>query len=44
MTGDTLGPAAGRFLAQSGAPVVEQPFTPSDIWRVVASLEAATAS
>lgn len=44
VTGDTLGPAAGRFLAQSGAPVVEKPFTPSDIWRVVASLEAATAS
>lgn len=41
VTGDTLGPAAGRFLAQSGAPVVEKPFTPSDIWRVVASLEPA---
>lgn len=44
VTGDTLGPAAGRFLAQSGAPVVEKPFTPADIWRVVAALEPATSS
>jgi PAS domain S-box-containing protein len=38
VTGDTLGPAAGRFLARSGAPMVEKPFTPADIWRVVGSL------
>lgn len=35
VTGDTLGPAAGRFLARSGCPVVEKPFTPADIERVV---------
>lgn len=38
MTGDTLGPAAGRFLARSGCPVIEKPFTPDDIQRIVASL------
>lgn len=41
VTGDTLGPAAGRFLARSGCPVVEKPFVPSDIRRVVASLGVA---
>lgn len=35
VTGDTLGPAAGRFLARSGCPVVEKPFTPADIERVI---------
>jgi PAS domain S-box-containing protein len=38
VTGDTLGPAAGRFLARSGCPVVEKPFTPADIERVVGML------
>ena len=38
VTGDTLGPAAGRFLARSGCPVIEKPFVPSDIRRVVATL------
>lgn len=31
VTGDTLGPSAGRFLARSGCPVIEKPFTPDDI-------------
>ena len=41
VTGDTLGPAAGRFLARSSCPVVEKPFTPADIARVVGLLLAA---
>lgn len=44
VTGDTLGPAAGRFLADSGAPVVEKPFTPTDIWRVVNGLGPSNAA
>lgn len=31
VTGDTLGPLAGRFLARSGCPMIEKPFTPADI-------------
>ncbi|MDQ6437199.1 PAS domain S-box protein [Mesorhizobium sp. LHD-90] len=42
VTGDTLGPAAGRFLARVGAPVVEKPFTPAEIWKVATSLEGQT--
>jgi two-component system NtrC family sensor kinase len=38
ITGDTLGPAAGRFLARSGCPVIEKPFTPDDIQRVLKAL------
>ncbi len=44
VTGDTLGPAAGRFLARSGCPVVEKPFTPADIARVVELLTAERAA
>lgn len=40
ITGDTLGPAAGRFLARAGCPVIEKPFTPEDIRRVLVSLTA----
>lgn len=40
VTGDTLGPAAGRFLARSGCPVIEKPFHPEDIRRILASLTA----
>lgn len=43
ITGDTLGPAAGRFLARSGCPVLEKPFTPDDIQRILASLTEAPA-
>ncbi len=38
ITGDTLGPAAGRFLARSGCPVLEKPFMPGDIERILKSL------
>src|SRR5688572_10178720 len=36
VTGDTLGPAAGRFLEECGRPVVEKPFVPSEVRKVVA--------
>jgi PAS domain S-box-containing protein len=38
VTGDTLGPAAGRFLAECGRPVAEKPFIPSEIRRLVTTL------
>lgn len=31
ISGDTLGPSAGRFLARSGCPLLEKPFTPMDV-------------
>jgi two-component system NtrC family sensor kinase len=31
LTGDTLGPSAGRFLARTACPVIEKPFAPNDI-------------
>jgi two-component system NtrC family sensor kinase len=40
VTGDTLGPSAGRFLARTGCPVIEKPFTPADIAAVLSSLIA----
>ncbi|MBX9459194.1 MAG: PAS domain S-box protein [Rhizobium sp.] len=40
VTGDTLGPSAGRFLARSGCPVIEKPFTPDDIAAVLRTLTA----
>jgi PAS domain S-box-containing protein len=40
VTGDTLGPSAGRFLARSGCPVIEKPFTPDDIAQVLQALTA----
>jgi two-component system NtrC family sensor kinase len=40
VTGDTLGPSAGRFLARTGCPVIEKPFTPEDIGRVLQALVA----
>jgi PAS domain S-box-containing protein len=40
MTGDSLGPTAGRFLAASGRPVMEKPFAPDDLIRHVSSLLA----
>lgn len=36
VTGDALGAAAGRFLAESRRPVLEKPFTPADVVRLVA--------
>jgi PAS domain S-box-containing protein len=38
VTGDTLGPGAGRFLAECGRPVVEKPFVPSEIRKLVVAL------
>jgi PAS domain S-box-containing protein len=38
VTGDTLGPSAGRFLAKTGCPVIEKPFTPDDIMTVLKAL------
>ncbi|MBL0371012.1 PAS domain S-box protein [Rhizobium sp. KVB221] len=38
VTGDTLGPSAGRFLARTGCPVIEKPFAPDDIARVLDTL------
>jgi two-component system NtrC family sensor kinase len=35
VTGDTLGPVAGRFLADSPRPVLEKPFTPAEVVRLV---------
>jgi PAS domain S-box-containing protein len=35
VTGDALGPVAGRFLAESRRPVLEKPFTPAEIVRLV---------
>jgi PAS domain S-box-containing protein len=40
VTGDTLGPSAGRFLARSGCPVIEKPFTLDDIAAVLKVLTA----
>lgn len=37
VTGDALGPAAGRFLAQSRRPVLEKPFVLAEVARLVAS-------
>lgn len=36
VTGDALGPAAGRFLAESGRPFLEKPFTPANVARLIA--------
>jgi len=36
LTGDTLTPAAGRFLASCGRPVLEKPFSPAALRRTVA--------
>jgi two-component system NtrC family sensor kinase len=35
VTGAALGPATGRFLAENSRPVLEKPFTPADIIRLV---------
>ncbi len=40
VTGDALGQAAGRFLAQSGRPFLEKPFTPAEIARLIAGFPA----
>ena len=40
VTGDALGPAAGRFLAECGQPVLEKPFTLADVTRIVQGFPA----
>ena len=38
VTGDTLASALREFVSESGRPVIEKPFLPSDVRRVVAEL------
>ena len=38
VTGDTLGPATGRFLADCGRPVIEKPFAPGEIRQLVCAI------
>jgi two-component system NtrC family sensor kinase len=38
LTGDMLGPAAVRFLAECGRPVIEKPFVPEDVCRAIAAV------
>jgi CheY-like chemotaxis protein len=40
ITGDTLGASAARFLERSARPVLEKPFTPATVRRLVAALSA----
>jgi len=38
VTGDTLASALRDFVSESGRPVIEKPFLPSEVRRVVAEL------
>jgi two-component system NtrC family sensor kinase len=38
VTGDTLGPTAGRFIAECGRPAVEKPFAPEEIRRIASAV------
>jgi two-component system NtrC family sensor kinase len=38
VTGDTLGSSASQFLAEAGCPIIEKPFRPEEVWRVVRQL------
>ncbi|HME20649.1 MAG TPA: PAS domain S-box protein [Acetobacteraceae bacterium] len=38
VTGDTLGAAAGGFLARAGRPILEKPFVPAELHRLMAEL------
>jgi CheY-like chemotaxis protein len=40
VTGDTLSSALREFVAESGRPVIEKPFLPSDVRRIIAELAA----
>ena len=40
VTGDTLASALREFVSASGRPVIEKPFRPNDVRRVVAELAA----
>lgn len=41
VTGDTLSPSVEAFLAETGLPCIEKPFTPTEIRRIVAEAIAA---
>jgi len=41
VTGDTLASTSREFAARSGRPVIEKPFLPSEVRRVVAEMIAA---
>ena len=38
ITGDTLSASAGRFLARAGRPILEKPFVPAELRRLLAEL------
>jgi two-component system NtrC family sensor kinase len=38
VTGDTLGAAAGGFLATAGRPILQKPFVPAELRRLIAEL------
>ncbi|WP_165982733.1 hybrid sensor histidine kinase/response regulator [Dankookia rubra] len=40
ITGDTLNPASGDLMASTGRPVLEKPFRPDEVRRIVAELAA----
>jgi two-component system NtrC family sensor kinase len=40
VTGDTLASAMRDFVTQSGRPIIEKPFLPSEVRRVVTELVA----
>ena len=42
VTGDTLASGLRKFVSESGRPVIEKPFLPSDVRRVVADLPTET--
>ena len=42
VTGDTLGQASERFLAQARRPLLEKPFLPSDVARLIDELLSIT--
>jgi two-component system NtrC family sensor kinase len=44
VTGDALGPAAGLFLARSRRPVLEKPFTPADVARLISGFPPRTSA
>jgi two-component system NtrC family sensor kinase len=43
ITGETLASTLREFVSESGRPVIEKPFMPSEVRRVVASLVDAAA-
>jgi hypothetical protein len=38
VTGDTLGAVAGGFLARAGRPILEKPFVPAELRRLMTEL------